>query len=98
MATWCVLTGRRLKPGAYDDWREAWWSDEVPSGATIHILRKIGDPDEVIAFGMIEGSREDFEAMRPETDAERARIAAMAPHVESTFADGAYEVVETIRT
>ena len=100
MAKWAALTGRRLKPGAYEDWRKAWWGDgdEVPAGVEVYILRKLDDPDEVIAFGLIEASREDFEAMRPDDPAaEEARQARMAPHVENVFADGAYEVVERIQ-
>jgi hypothetical protein len=96
MATWSVLTGRRLKPGAYDDWRQAWEPDEWPGGVRAYILRKIGDPDEVIAFGFWEGTREGLEAMRPEPGQEGARQSRMAPFIESQFADGAYEVVETI--
>ena len=55
MAAWAMLTGRKLKSGSYDDWRKAWWGDEdeVPSGMTVYILRKIGDPGDVIAFGML---------------------------------------------
>ena len=97
MATWAALTGRRLKPGSYDDWRTAWQPDEMPAGMTGYILRKIGDPDEVIAFGLIEGTREDFEALRGDPAAEEARVARMAPHIDSIFADGAYEVVEVFR-
>jgi hypothetical protein len=94
MATWSVLTGRRLKPGAYDDWRKAWEPDEWPEGVRAYILRKIDDPDEVIAFGFWEGTREGLEAMRPEAGQEETRQSRMAPFIESQFADGAYEVVE----
>ena len=98
MAKWSVLTGRRLKPGSYDDWRKAWMPDgvDIPAGATAYILRKVGDPDEVVAFGLFDGSREELEALRPEGDAEAARQAGMAPHIESQFADGLYEVVEVV--
>ena len=98
MATFSVLTGRKLAPGAYDDWRKAWWTedDEVPAGITVRILRKVGDPDEVIAFGIFESSQDELESMRPEPGVEEARQARMAPHVASVFADGVYEVVETI--
>ena len=100
MATWSVLTGRKLKPGAYDDWRKAWWTDEdeVPEGANVYILRKVGDPDEVIAFGLIEATQDELEAMRPDSTAEQARQGRMAPHIDSVFADGMYEVVEHIKT
>lgn len=100
MATYSVLTGRKLVPGAYDDWRRAWWTedDEVPSGLTVRILRKVGDPDEVIAFGIFESSPEKLESMRPDPADEEARQARMAPHVASVFADGLYELVETIES
>lgn len=99
MATWAVLTGRRLKAGAYDDWRKAWMPEgmEMPAGMTGYILRKADDPDEVIAFGMFEGTPADLEAMRPDPAAEEARIAGMAPFIESIFADGLYEVVDVVR-
>jgi hypothetical protein len=99
MATWAVLTGRRLKPGAYDDWRQAWLPEgmEMPSGVTAYILRKEGDPDEVVAFGLFEGSREELEALQGDPAEEEARVAGMAPFVETVFVDGAYEVVEVVR-
>lgn len=96
MATWSVLTGRKLKPGAYDDWRKAWQPEEMPPGVKAYILRKAGDPDEVIAFGFFEGTRDELEALRPGDEAEAARTARMAPHIESQFADGVYEVVEIV--
>jgi hypothetical protein len=96
MAKWSVLTGRRLKPGAYDDWRKAWEPDEWPEGVRAYILRKAGDPDEVIAFGFFDGTREELEALRADRADEEARHARMAPHIESQFADGVYEVVEVV--
>ena len=96
MAKWSVLTGRKLKPGSYDDWRTAWQPEEMPPGVKAYILRKVSDPDEVIAFGFFDGTRDDIEALRPESVAEEARQARMAPHIESQFADGLYEVVEVV--
>jgi hypothetical protein len=96
MAKWSVLTGRRLKPGAYDDWRKAWEPEEWPAGVQAYILRKVGDPDEVIAFGFFDGTREELEGMRPDPASETERHDRMAPHIESQFADGLYEVVEVV--
>jgi hypothetical protein len=100
MGKWAALTGRTLEPGSYDSWRQAWWSeeDEVPPGLKVFVLRKLGEPDEVIAVGMFEAPAEDLEAMRPEPDAESARQERMAPFVASVFADGVYEVVEQIES
>jgi hypothetical protein len=96
MAKWVALTARKLKPGAYDEWREAWGSVEGPSGATAYICRNVNDPDEIVAFGMIEATREELMAMRPQGDAEEARKAAMAPHIDSTGTDGIYEVIDEV--
>jgi hypothetical protein len=91
MVKWSVLTGRTLEPGSYDDWRAAWEPAEWPAGVTAYILRKAGNPGEVIAFGFFDGTREELEALRPSTEVEEARAAAMAPFVENRFADGLYE-------
>jgi hypothetical protein len=93
-----ALTVRRLKPGSYDEWRKAWEPAEWPEGAQrAYILRRIDDPDEVIAFGFFEG---DLEVVRNDErfrQEQQRRLEAMAPHVESTGADGMYEVVEEVR-
>ena len=91
------LTVRKLKPGSYDDWRQAWEPEEWPEGAIkAYILRNVDDPDEIIAFGFFEG---DMAAMRDDPDMQaqqQARFASMAPHVTETGADGVYEVIEEI--
>ena len=89
-----LLTVRKLKPGTYDDWRKAWEPDEWPEGSQrAYILRNVSNPDEVIAFGFFEG---DLPALRrdPElAERQKTRFERMAPYVESTGADGLYEVV-----
>jgi hypothetical protein len=94
---YAALTVRKLKPGSYDDWRKAWQPEEWPAGAQrAYILRNLEDPDEIIAFGFFEG---DISAMRDDPslrDQQTTRFERMAPHVESTGADGIYEVVEEV--
>jgi len=93
---YCALTVRKLKPGTYDDWRKAWGSDEdIPEGAEAYIVRNLNDPNEIVAFGLIEGNMDEIKEMMDE-DQERARQEAMAPYIESTGADGIYEVIERI--
>lgn len=98
MPMYSALTVRKLKPGTYDDWRKAWGGgadEEMPEGVRAYILRSLKDPDEIIAFGLIEGELDQIRAgMDPE--AERARQKAMAPYIESIGADGIYEVIERI--
>ena len=92
-----ALTVRKLKPGSYDDWRTAWQPDEWPEGAQMaYILRNVSDPDEIIAVGFFDAdlaSLRDDERFREQ---QRTRQERMAPHVESTGADGVYEVIEVV--
>ena len=96
MAKWVALTARRLKPGTYDDWRQAWEQGETPSGVKAYICRNVNDPDEIVAFGMIEATREEIDSMRPDPASEEARVAGMAPYVESVGTDGFYEIIEEV--
>jgi hypothetical protein len=99
MATYCALTVRKLKPGSYDDWRQAWWpeseTEEMPEGSQVFIVRNTKDPDEVIAFGFFEGNLDEMKDMM-DPEAEKKRQDAMASHIESVGADGVYEVIEHI--
>jgi hypothetical protein len=97
MTMYSALTVRKLKPGSYDEWRKAWdpGSEEMPEGIEVYILRNLKDPDEIIAFGLIEGDIDEIKASFDE-DEERKRSEAMAPHIESVGADGMYEVIERI--
>ena len=97
MTTYAALTVRKLKPGTYEDWRKAWEGDpdEMPEGGEVYIIRNLKDPDEIIAFGLIEGDIDEMRSSMDE-DEERKRQEAMAPYIESTGADGMYEVIERI--
>ena len=93
---YCALTVRKLKPGTYDEWRKAWGSDEdIPEGAEAYIVRNLKDPNEIVAFGLIEGDMDEIKETFDE-EQERARQEAMAPYIESIGADGIYEVIERI--
>jgi hypothetical protein len=100
MAKWVLLTARKLKPGTYDDWRKAWDPDasdvEMPSGAKAYICRNVADENDIVAFGMVEATPEEVEAMRPSPEAEEARQSGMAPYVESVSTDGLYEVIDEV--
>ena len=84
MPTYCALTVRQLKPGTYDEWRKAWWSDDdtMPEGGEAYIARNLQNPDEVVAFGLIDGDLDTIKASMDE-DKEKARQEAMAPFIES---------------
>lgn len=100
MPMYCALTVRKLKPGTYDQWREAWWpesaSDDMPEGGEVFIVRNLKDPDEIIAFGIFEGDLDEMRASMGSEEDEQKRREAMAPYIESIGADGMYEVIERI--
>jgi hypothetical protein len=98
MAKYVALTVRKLKPGSYDDWRKAWEGDPAdwPKGVKAYVTRSVRDPNEIIAFGMVEMDNPE-EMMTDEMQAEQqARTEAMAPYIESVGADGIYEVIDEV--
>ena len=93
-----ALSVRKLKPGAYDEFRRAWQPDEFPPGfdRAFHV-RGVRDPDEVISFGFLDGQADDVKALREEIkDTDERRQRAMAPYVEELIVDGLYEVAEEV--
>jgi quinol monooxygenase YgiN len=94
----CALTVRKLKPGTFDDFREAFMNDvttnDPPAGwVRFDMVRNTDDPDEVICFGFFTGTADELrrEAAEAGYSDQMERI---APYVQSVGADGLYEVVE----
>jgi len=94
---YAALTVRRLKPGTYDDWRKAWQPDEWPEAfSKAYILRKVDDPDEVIAFGFADASPDELRSQPGVAEQMEARTQRMAPFIDSIGADGFYDVVDVV--
>jgi hypothetical protein len=96
VAKYAALTVRKLKPGSYDEWRQAWKADPWPEGVHAYILRNLNDPDEIIAFGLTERGPESFRDEPQMEEQQRQRQEAMDPYVESVGADGYYEVIDEV--
>jgi hypothetical protein len=96
----CVLTHRRLKPGSYDAFREAWEPDDWwPAFSSGYHLRSLDDPDEVISVAFYDTTAEGFEAIRDDPRwlvAEDRRLQRLAPLQESARIGGVYHVAEEI--
>lgn len=99
------LTVRKLKPGTYEEWRKAWHDSSDPDALWVeqeskaYILRSLEDPNEVVAFGFLEGSLPELQSLRQDPEVERKqrrRQEAMAPFVSEILLDGAYEVIEVV--
>ena len=93
----CALTVRTLKPGTFDEFREAFLAGMDPGSppegwVRFDMLRNAENPDEVITFGFFDGSVEDLRRDEAEMgyDEQMRRI---EPFVMSSGTSGIYEVV-----
>jgi hypothetical protein len=94
----CAHTVRRLKPGTFDRFSEAFMPSEedAPAGWTrFHMLRSLADEDEVVTFGFFDGTLEQLERSQEDSDFESHRN-AIDPYVDTVIANGVYEIVATV--
>jgi hypothetical protein len=92
----CGLTVRKLKPGTFDDFRKAFMEgepDEGPAGTQFFMIRSTDDPDEVICFGLFDGTVEELRSSDIYSGYDE-QMKKIEPFVESVGTDGMYEVVE----
>jgi heme-degrading monooxygenase HmoA len=92
-----MFTARRLKPGAWEQFREAWdpGDQPPPNFLRAYHARNIRDEDEVISFGMFDMSIEDYRRWREDADAsENQRVDHMSAFVENEYVSGVYEVID----
>jgi len=94
-----MFTARRLKPGAWEQFRRAWDpGEEMPPGFQhAYHARNIRDEDEVISFGLFDMTVDDYRRWREEADAEEnQRVDAISIFVQNEYVSGVYEVADTI--
>jgi heme-degrading monooxygenase HmoA len=94
-----MFTARRLKPGAWEQFRRAWDSgDGGPPGLQrAYHARNIRDEDEFISFGLFDMTEADYRHWRAEADAqENQRVDHMSAFVENEHVSGVYEVIDDV--
>jgi hypothetical protein len=96
----CTLTARRLKPGTYETFREAWDPgranlDTLRQWRRIYHCRDVSDPDVVISFGLFEGSVDELREAQSQLG-RQAQVDRIDPNVESVLLDGSFEIVEEL--
>lgn len=95
-----MFSARRLKPGAWDQYRRAWnpGEDAMPPGfERAYHARNIRDEDEVISFGLFDMTEDEYHSWRADADSqERQRIGRLSAFVENEPVSGAYEVIDTV--
>jgi hypothetical protein len=94
-----MFSARRLKPGAFEQFRRAWDpGDAKPPGfQRAYHARNIRDEDEIISFGLFDMTEDEYRSWRGESDAqENQRVDALSAFVENDHVSGVYEVIETL--
>jgi heme-degrading monooxygenase HmoA len=94
-----MLSARRLKPGAWDQFRRAWDSDGAtpPGLKRAYHARNIRDEDEIVSFGLFEMTEDEYRSWREEADAEEnQRVDRLSAFVENEHVSGVYEVIDTV--
>ena len=95
-----MFTARRLKPGAWDQFRRAWEPEGAgrpPGFQRAYHARNIRDEDEVISFGIFDMSEADYRSWREQGEAqENQRVDALSAFVENEHVSGVYEVIEEL--
>jgi hypothetical protein len=97
----CMLTVRRLKPGAEQDFERAWAPERWhPRMKRAYHLRRQDDPLEVVTLAFFEGDAAAIDAMRDDPHwmaGEERRLARIAPLEDAIVLTGVFEVVEAIQ-
>ena len=94
-----MFTARRLKPGSWEQFREAWDpGDAAPPGfLRAYHARNIRDEDELISFGLFDMTKDDYHRWREADDQqETRRVDRLSAFVENEYVSGVYEVIDTL--
>ena len=94
-----MFTARRLKPGAWEEFRRAWESpDSMPPGfQRAYHARNIRDEDELISFGLFDMTKDQYHQWREDADAqETQRVDHLSAFVQNEYVSGVYEVIDTV--
>ena len=94
-----MFSARRLKPGAWEQFRRAWDpGDSKPPGfQRAYHARNVRDEDEVVSFGLFDMSEDEYRSWRAEADAqENHRVEQLSQFVENEPVSGVYEVVDVV--
>jgi len=94
----CALTVRTLRPGTFEQFREAFMAhepleDPSPGYVRFNMIQNTENPDQVICFGFFDGTVDELRRTAAE-QGYTEQLEAIAPFVDSVGADGLYEVVE----
>jgi hypothetical protein len=93
----CALTVRSLKPGTFEQFREAFlpMREVAPGFVRSSMLRNAENPNEVICFGFFDGTVEELRRNAAELGYAELQ-ARTTPFVEGVGTDGVFRIVEDL--
>jgi heme-degrading monooxygenase HmoA len=94
-----MLTARRLKPGAWEQFRQAWDPGDArpPGFQRAYHARNIRDEDEIVSFGLFDMTEADYRRWREEQDAaETSRVDRTSTFVLNEHVSGVFEVIDVL--
>ncbi len=94
-----MFSARRLKPGAWEQFRRAWdpGENKPPGFQRAYHARNIRDEDEVISFGLFDMTMDEYHQWREEADSEEMhRVDRLSAFVENEPVSGVYEVIDAV--
>lgn len=94
-----TFSARRLKPGAWEQFRRAWDPGEArpPGFKRAYHAPNIRDEDEIVSLGLFDMTQDDYQRWRAETDAqEMQRVDHLSAFVENDHISGVYEVIDVV--
>jgi hypothetical protein len=97
----CAVTVRQIKPGSYEQFREAWEPEEwLPHLRRAVVFRNEDNPDLVLTIGYFEADQETMDAdVRDAPDvlaAEDRRLQRIAQFEERVVLNGIFEMVDEV--
>ena len=96
----CAVAVRQIKPDSYDEFRKAWQHDPwLPRYEKAFVLRREGKESEVMTMAFFDGTREEYEAARDESEAmvaEERRLRRISEVEERVLLSAVFEMVEEV--
>ena len=97
----CTLSARRLKDGAYEDFKQAFEAmadtDDEGRWNPIYFTRDVKDENVVLTFGMFQGSLDELRNAQQSGNYDE-QLERISHHVDEVLLDGAYEVQEEFKS
>ena len=97
----CAVTVRQIKPGSYEQFREAWEPDQwMPHLQRALVFRSEDNPDVVLSIGFFDADQETLDAdVRDSPEvlaAEDRRLKRIAEFEDHVLMNGIFELVEEV--